>query len=106
MALKKKSQPPAVLCWQQLMGNVSRKSQVLIKWPEIKNIIDLVNICDHIWFFAGDEIDGVLSVVRCETCYKFLLSEKASGNGISNQTQSQRRDLEGELNMRQNFEQI
>ena len=27
---------------------VQKISQVLIKWPEIKNIIDLVNICDHI----------------------------------------------------------
>ena len=62
---------------------VQKISQVLIKWPEIKNIIDLVNICDHIRFFAGDEIDGVLSLVRCETCYKFLLSKRASGYGIS-----------------------
>ena len=56
---------------------VQKISQVLLRWPEIKNIIDLVNICDQIRFFAGDEIDGVLSVVRCETCYKFLLSKRS-----------------------------
>jgi hypothetical protein len=77
---------------------VQKISQILLKWPEIKNIIDLVNMCDHIRFFAGDEIDGVFSVVRCETCYKFLLSKRAGATRMSKPDAIAKKGLGGYVN--------
>ena len=59
-------------------------SELLLKWPDIKNIIDLVNCCRHIRFFPGDVIKGVLSVVRCETCYQYLEYNKNGIRGFIN----------------------
>ena len=53
-------------------------AQLLLKWPDIKNILDLVSVCKHIKFFSGDEENGILSVVRCETCYNYIKNYKAS----------------------------
>ena len=44
-------------------------AQLLLNWPDVKNIFDLVSECKHIKFFSGDEENGILSVVRCGTCY-------------------------------------
>ena len=38
----------------------SEVSELLLKWPEIKNVIDIVNSSSHIRFFAGNEKEGVL----------------------------------------------
>ena len=51
-------------------------AQLLLKWPDIKNILDLVSVCKHINFFSGDEENGILSVVRCETCYNYIKNFK------------------------------
>ena len=40
-------------------------AQLLLNWPDIKNILNLVSECKHIKFFSGDEENGILSVVRC-----------------------------------------
>ena len=56
----------------------SEISELLLKWPEIKNVIDIVNSSSHIRFFAGNEKEGVLSVIWCETCCRFLLDRKSS----------------------------
>jgi hypothetical protein len=54
----------------------SEVSELLLKWPEIKNVIDIVNSTSHIRFFAGNEKEGALSVIRCETCCRYLLERK------------------------------
>ena len=51
-------------------------AQLLLNWPDIKNILDLVSECKHIKFFSGDEENGILSVVRCETCYIYIKNFK------------------------------
>lgn len=51
-------------------------AQLLLKWPDTKNILDLVSVCKHIKFFSGDEENGILSVVRCETCYNYIKNYK------------------------------
>lgn len=56
-------------------------SSLLVRWPEVKNVLDLVDVCKHVRFFAGDEEKGVLSVLRCETCFMFIRSKK--GNATS-----------------------
>ena len=56
----------------------SEVSELLLKWPEIKNVIDIVNSSSNIRFFAGNEKEGVLSVLRCETCCRYLLDRKSS----------------------------
>lgn len=52
-------------------------SELLLKWAEIKNVIDIVNSSSHIRFFAGNEKEGVLSVIRCETCCRYLLDRSS-----------------------------
>ena len=47
-------------------------AESMLKWPDGKNLIDLTSICSHLRFFSGDAENGVLSVLRCETCYNFL----------------------------------
>ncbi|CAB3986892.1 Hypothetical predicted protein [Paramuricea clavata] len=59
-------------------------SELLLKWPDIKNIIDLVNCCRHIHFFLGDVTKGVLSVIRYETCYQYLEYNKNGIHGFIN----------------------
>ena len=51
----------------------------MLKWPDAKNVIDLTNVCQHLRFFGGDAERGVLAVVRCETCYDFLVSKRTGG---------------------------
>ena len=45
---------------------------MLVHWPEVKNVVDLVEVCKHMRFFPGDAEKGILSVPRCETCFKFI----------------------------------
>ena len=63
------------------LAAVDRKCQnevaeLMLKWPDAKNSIDLTNICEHLRFFGGDAEKGVLAVLRCETCYNFMMSKR------------------------------
>ncbi len=51
-------------------------AELLLHWPEVKNIIDLVQLCKHIRFFSGDLEQGVLSVLRCDTCFNYIKSKR------------------------------
>ena len=51
-------------------------SNMLVRWPEINNVLNLVAVCKHVRFFSGDTEKGVLSVLRCETCFNFIQSKK------------------------------
>ena len=53
-------------------------ADLMLKWPHAKNLIDLTNICQQLRFFGGDAEKGVLAVLRCETCYNFLLSKRTA----------------------------
>ena len=44
--------------------------------PDAKNVIDLNSICEHLRFFGGEAKKGFLAVLRCETCYKFMMSKR------------------------------
>lgn len=60
---------------------VDRKCQnevadLMLKWPDGKNLIDLTSTCAHLRFFGGDAEKGVLAVLRCETCYNFMMSKR------------------------------
>ena len=53
-------------------------AELMLKWPDAKNLINLTSICSHSRFFSGDVENGVLSVLRCETCYNFLFSKRTA----------------------------
>ena len=55
---------------------------MLVRWPEIKNVLDLVAVCKHVRFFSGDAEKGVLSVLRCETCFNFIQSKKGNTTSL------------------------
>ena len=51
-------------------------AEIVLHWPEVKNILDLTELCKNIRFFPGDIDQGVLSVIRCETCFNYLKSKR------------------------------
>ena len=57
-------------------------AKILLQWPEIKNILDLVKMCSDIRFYAGDISEGMHSVIRCETCFNFLRSKASKLKAI------------------------
>ena len=57
-------------------------TNMLVHWPEIKNVLDLVEVCKHTRFFSGDVEKGILSVLRCETCFKFIESKKGNTTSL------------------------
>ena len=59
-------------------------SELLLKWPEVKNVIDIVDTCHHIRFFAGDESKDILLVIRCETCFRYLANKRGRSCQQSN----------------------
>lgn len=60
-----------------LEGNNDEEiAEMLSKWQDVKNIINLVDVCSHLRFYAGDAEQNVLSVLRCETCYTYLTRQK------------------------------
>ena len=66
-------------------GNCTKEiSKLLLQWPDFRNILDLVSGCSHLRFFAGDEEQGVISVLRCETCYRYLANRKAGFSHAAN----------------------
>ena len=55
-------------------------AELLLQWPDVKNILDLVRVCKHIQFFSGNEEQGILSVIRCETCFDYIKKYKLRGS--------------------------
>ena len=68
------------------LSSINSKSaevtNMLVRWPEIKNVVDLVAVCKHVRFFSGDAEKGVLSVLRCETCFNFIQSKKGNTTSL------------------------
>ena len=48
-------------------------AEIVLHWPEMKNILDLTELCKNIRFFPGDIDQGV---IRCETCFNYLKSKR------------------------------
>ncbi len=64
---------------------LAETTELLLHWPEVKNILDLVQVCKHVNFFSGNAKEGILSVVRCETCFFYLKNvKKNSASQVSN----------------------
>ena len=57
-------------------------TNMLVRWPEIKSVLDLVAVCKHVRFFSGDAEKGVLSVLHCETCFNFIQSKKGNTTSL------------------------
>ncbi len=57
-------------------------TNILLHWPEVKNVLDLVEMCKHMRFFSGDAEKGILSVLHCETCFKFIQSKKGNKTSL------------------------
>ena len=55
-------------------------AELLLQWSDVKNILDLVRVCKHIQFFSGDEEQGILSVIHCETCFEYIRKYKVRGS--------------------------
>ena len=53
-------------------------TNLLLSWPNVKNILDLVQVCKHMQLFYGDKEQEQLSVLRCETCYQYKNKAKSS----------------------------
>ena len=57
-------------------------ANILVHWPAVKNVLDLIEVCKHMRFFSGDAEKGVFSVLRCETCFKFIQSKKGNKTSL------------------------
>lgn len=68
---------------------------LLLHWPEVQNILDLVRVCKHVQFFSGDAEHGELSVLRCETCYQYLKKFEGSSSLASSPMAIARKGLGG-----------
>ncbi|CAB3987113.1 Hypothetical predicted protein [Paramuricea clavata] len=62
-----------VLALEKELSNSTTGMSTLLK---VKNILDLTELCKNIRFFPGDIDQGVLSVIRCETCFNYLKSKR------------------------------
>ena len=77
---------------------LAETTELLLHWPEVKNIVDLVQLCKHVNFFSGNAEEGILSVVRCETCFFYLKNaKKNSASQLTTQWLLQEKDLVGKL---------
>jgi hypothetical protein len=70
-------------------------AELLLHWPEVKNIIDLVQLCKHIRFFSGDQEQRVLSVLRCDTCFNYIRSKRPTKSHTSSPADVAKKGLGG-----------
>ena len=68
---------------------------MLLHWTDVKNILDLVQLCKNIRFFTGDANQGACSVLRCETCFNFIMSKRPKSSKMQSPSEVAKRGLGG-----------
>ena len=75
---------------------LAETTELLLHWPEVKSIVDLVQVCKHVNFFSGNAEEGILSVVQCETCFFYVKNaKKNSASQLTNPMAITRKGLGG-----------